>query len=66
MQASDGGDPASVNWFKVTVQVTDMDEDGKLAEWTVDADGDADTDQSPDKLLQFQPGAIPGRHEPGG
>ena len=57
VQASDGGDPASVNWFKVTVTVTDMDEDGKLAEWTVNADGEG-TAQTPDKLLQFQPDAI--------
>ena len=57
VQASDGGVGSFVNWFKVTVTVTDMEEPGTVAEWTVDADGDNATDQTPDKLLQFQPEA---------
>ena len=62
VQASDGGTMEALNWFKVTVTVTDVEEDGKLDEWTVDADGDGDVGpQSPagmhPKLLQFQPGA---------
>ena len=57
VQASDGGVGSFVNWFKVTVTVTDMEEPGALAEWTVDADGD-DTQQTPNQLLQFQPFAI--------
>ena len=57
VQASDGGVVSHVNWFKVTVNVTNVNEDGTLAEWTVDADGDG-TVQTPDKLLQFQPQAI--------
>ena len=40
VQASDGGTMEALNWFKVTVTVTDVEEAGKLAEWTVDADGD--------------------------
>ena len=59
VQASDGGVGSFVNWFKVTVNVTDEEEPGTLAEWTVDADGDdITTDQTPDHLLQFQPEAI--------
>ena len=57
VKASDGGDPTSVNWFKVMVTVTDVEEEGSLAEWEVDADGDG-TAQTPDMLLQFQPGTI--------
>ena len=57
VQASDGGVTDKLNWFKVTVNVTDVEEEGKLAEWTVDADGDGDI-QTPSKLLQFKPGAI--------
>ena len=65
VQASDGGTMEALNWFKVTVTVIDVEEDGKLDEWTVDADGDADTTpQTPDKLLQFQPGAILTVEEP--
>ena len=40
VQASDGGVGSFVNWFKVIVNVTDLEEPGTLAEWTVDADGD--------------------------
>ena len=57
VQASDGGVGSFVNWFKVTVNVTDVEEAGTLAEWTVDADGDG-TLQTPGMLLQFQPEAI--------
>ena len=57
VQASDGGVGSFVNWFKVTVNVTDMEEDGMLAEWTVNADGEGAV-QDPDKLLQFQPFAV--------
>ena len=56
VQASDGGVGSFVNWFKVTVNVTDVEEPGTLAEWTVDADGDG-TAQTPAMLLQFQPEA---------
>ena len=57
VQASDGGVGSFVNWFKVTVNVTDVEEAGTLAEWTVDADGDDNTPQTPGMLLQFQPEA---------
>ena len=33
--ASDGGRTNLINWFKVTVNVTDMEEEGKVT-WTVD------------------------------
>ena len=56
VQASDGGVGSFVNWFKVTVTVTDEEEAGAVAEWVVDADGVSPT-QTPDKLLQFQPEA---------
>ena len=56
VQASDGGSMSFVNWFKVTVNVTDMEEAGSVT-WTVDADGgDSHTAGTP-TLLQFQPGA---------
>ena len=60
VQASDGGDGSFVNWFKVTVNVTDVEEPGTLAEWTVNADGDASRHGSDylTMLLQFQPEAI--------
>ena len=41
VQASDGGVESFVNWFKVTVTVTDVEEPGMVAEWDVDADGDS-------------------------
>ena len=60
MQASDGGTMEALNWFKVTVTVTDVEEDGKLAEWTVDADGDADLgDQNSQQVA-----AVPARSHP--
>ena len=57
VQASDGGVGSFVNWFKVTVTVTDMEEAGMLVEWAVDADGNG-TAETPPNLLQFQPEAI--------
>ena len=57
VQASDGGVGSFVNWFKVTVTVTDVEEAGIVAEWSVDADGDGDA-ETPPNLLQFQPEAI--------
>ena len=57
VQASDGGVGSFVNWFKVIVTVTDVEEEGTVAEWTVDADGNAGTTQTTDQLLQFQPEA---------
>ena len=57
VQASDGGVTDKLNWFKVTVNVTDVEEEGELEEWTVDADGDG-TLQTPNKLRQFKPGAV--------
>ena len=56
VQASDGGVGSFVNWFKVIVNVTDVEEAGTLAEWTVNADGEG-TAQTPGMLLQFQPEA---------
>ena len=54
VQASDGGTMLALSWFKVTVTVTNEEEDGKVT-WTVDhdANGTADTP----KLMQFQAGA---------
>ena len=55
VQASDGGMEEHVNWFKVTVTVTDVEETGKVT-WQVDPDGTgSEVDQD---LLQFQPGAV--------
>ena len=62
VQASDGGLTNERSWFKVTVTVTDEEEQGKVT-WTVDPDGfDPGADEThapgmPDVLLQFQPGA---------
>ena len=58
VQASDGGVDSHANWFKVTVNVTDVEEDGAVAEWTVDADGDTATEQDVDQLLQFNASAV--------
>ena len=54
VQASDGGTMQALAWFKVTVTVTNEEEEGKVT-WTVDhnADNTADTP----KLMQFQAGA---------
>ena len=59
VQASDGGVTEWVQYFKVTVIVLDLEEEG-IVTWTVDADGAcrSRTDQTPDVLLEFQAGAI--------
>ena len=55
VQASDGGTTdEQLSWFKVTVTVTDEEEDGSVS-WTVDHDGDGADEP---KLMQFQAGAI--------
>ena len=53
VQASDGGTMQAIAWFKVTVMVTDEEEDGKVS-WTVDHDDDGADEP---KLMQFQAGA---------
>ena len=55
VQASDGGATNKLSWFKVTVMVTDEEEDGSVS-WTVDHDGNGEADDP--KLMQFQIGAI--------
>ena len=58
VQASDGGMDSHVNWFKVTVNVTDVEESGTVAEWTVDADSEWYPAEVPSqKLLQFNASA---------
>ena len=56
MQASDGNIDG---YFKVTVDVTDEDETGKVT-WIVDPDGTAGTTTVPAGVVlrQFQPGAV--------
>ena len=44
------------DWFKVTVTVTDMEEDGSVS-WMVDPDGPAVDTESAQNLRQFQAGA---------
>ena len=56
VQASDGGTMDTLNWFKVTVMVMDVEEDGKVS-WTVDHDGAGDHQPTTPKLMQFQVGA---------
>ena len=56
VQASDGGLTSWVQYFKVTVNVLDEEEKGKVA-WTVDPDGTGSEDAGQD-LLEFQAGAI--------
>ena len=57
VQASDGGVTEWVQYFKVTVIVTDLEETGKVT-WTVDPDGDDNTAEAADQdLLEFQAGA---------
>ena len=60
VQASDGGKGEYVNWFKVTVNVTDEEEGGKLARWTVDPDGTGTTPDEPvgQDLRQFNADAV--------
>ena len=55
VQASDGGLATWVQYFKVTVIVLDVEEDGKVT-WTVDPDGAGDEDAG-QMLRQFQAGA---------
>ena len=55
VQASDGGVTSWVNWFKVTVIVTDIEEPGSVS-WTVNPDGAGTTEVS-QTLRQFQAGA---------
>ena len=58
VQVSDGGTVEHVNWFKVTVTVTDEPEGGDVAEWTIDPDGDAPGQAAGQSLLQFNASAI--------
>ena len=59
--ATDTATPtANMDTFTVTVEVTNVEEDGEVT-WTVDADGfeagESHTAGTPPMLLQFQPGA---------
>ncbi len=54
--ASDGGSDTWVQYFKLTVEVLDSPEDGKV-EWTVDPDGVSSEGAGQD-LLEFQAGAV--------
>ena len=56
VKASDGGMTSWVNWFKVTVMVTDVEETGTVT-WTVDPDGTAGTEAA-QTLRQFRAGAL--------
>ena len=47
---------AQLNWFKVTVTVTDVEEDGKVT-WTVDHDGTGGHTATEPGLTQFRAGA---------
>ena len=58
VQASDGGSTEHLNWFKVTVNVTDEEEGGKLARWTVDPDGTGTTEDPGQDLRQFNADAV--------
>ncbi len=51
VQASDGGATNKLSWFKVTVTVTNKEEDGEVS-WTVDHNNDGSPDTP--KLMQFQ------------
>ena len=53
MQASDG---ENVSYFEVYVDVTDVEETGKVT-WVVDPAGDTDQVPAGVVLRQFQPGA---------
>ena len=57
VQASDGGVVSHVNWFKVTVNVTDEPEPGQVARWTIDPDGAGGEPVGQD-LLQFNASAV--------
>ena len=56
VQASDGGMVSKLNWFKVTVTVTDEPEDGKVS-WTVDPDSTSTDDLTTPTVMQFRSGA---------
>ena len=55
VKASDGGLTEWVEYFKVTVTLLDVEEEGEVA-WTVDPDGAVGEDGDQD-LLEFQAGA---------
>ena len=55
VKASDGGLTTWVQYFKVTVEVLDLEEEGEV-DWTVNGDGNAE--QIPAELLEFQPDAL--------
>ena len=55
VQASDGATMETLGWYKVTVEVTDVEETGKVT-WMVDPDSDGD--EPSQDLLQFQAGAV--------
>ena len=56
--ASDGGKTNWVQYFKVTVNVLDVEETGEV-EWTVGPEGTApNADVAPQDLLEFQAGAL--------
>ena len=55
--AADGtGESANRSYYKVTVKVTDVAEEGEVS-WTVDSDGGETHVETPPKLTQFQAGA---------
>ena len=56
VQASDGGNTNWVQYFRVTVNVLDLEETGEV-EWTVGPDGSEPTGE-PMELLEFQAGAL--------
>ena len=58
VQASDGGTMQAIAWFKVTVMVTNEEEDGKVS-WTVDHN---DMDGADDAEVD----AVPGWRQTGG
>ena len=57
VQASDGGQMTWVQYFKVTVVVLDVEEQGKVT-WTVNPDGTANGEAAGQNLLEFQAGAV--------
>ena len=56
VQASDGGMTTWVEYFKVTVTVLDVEEEGEV-EWTVDPADTFGTEEDDQDLLEFQAGA---------
>ena len=59
VQASDGGTMQAIAWFKVTVMVTNEEEDGKVS-WTVDHD------VVDDDSRHAEVDAVPGWRQTGG